>query len=98
LLKDYYLPDDPFLSIERNGRVSLVEHNCPFLNVAMARPTVCSVTVNALSRLLGFRVVRARKFQDGDGCCEFRVLTDQPVDASHHRFALESAGNESETK
>jgi predicted ArsR family transcriptional regulator len=96
LLKDYYLPDDPFLSIERNGRVSLVEHNCPFLNVAMARPTVCSVTVNALTRLLGYRVVRVRKFQDGDGCCEFRVLTDQPVDASRHEFALEASGNESD--
>jgi predicted ArsR family transcriptional regulator len=98
LLKDYYLPNDPFLTIERNGRVSLVEHNCPFLNVAMARPAVCSVTVNALTRLLGLRVVRARKFQDGDGCCEFRVLTDQPVDAEQHEFALETTGDESDKK
>jgi predicted ArsR family transcriptional regulator len=97
LLKDYYLPNDPFLSIEHNGGVSLVEHNCPFLTVAMARPTVCSVTVNALTRLLGYQVVRVRKFQDGDGCCEFRVLTDQPVDASQHEFALETT-DESDPK
>lgn len=97
LLKDYYLPNDPFLSIEHNGGVSLVEHNCPFLTVAMARPTVCSVTVNALTRLLGYQVVRVRKFQDGDGCCEFRILTDQPVDASQHEFALETT-DESDPK
>ncbi|HEU4928596.1 MAG TPA: winged helix-turn-helix transcriptional regulator, partial [Candidatus Krumholzibacteria bacterium] len=60
LLKDYYIQDDPFLSVERNGHVSLVEHNCPFLNVAMQRPVLCSVTVNALTRLLGYRVHRHR--------------------------------------
>jgi predicted ArsR family transcriptional regulator len=91
LLKDYYLPGDPFLTIERNGNVSLVEHNCPFLNVAMARPALCSVTVNALSRLLGVRVYRHRKFQNGDGCCEFRV-TAQAVEGKQHKFALEKSG------
>ena len=34
LLKNYYLEDDPFISIERNGHVALVERNCPFTNVA----------------------------------------------------------------
>ena len=95
ILKDYYLPGDPFLSIVRNGHVALVEHNCPFLNAAQQRPALCSITVNALTRLLGFRVYRHRKFQNGDGCCEFRVLTDQPVDAKHHAFALESNDSES---
>lgn len=90
LLKSYYLPDDPFLTIERNGHVSLVEHNCPFLNVAMKRPALCSITVNALTQLLGHRVYRQRTFQNGDGCCEFRVLTDEPVDPKQHVFALET--------
>jgi predicted ArsR family transcriptional regulator len=49
LLKDYYLPGDPFITIERNGKISLVEHNCPYFNVAMARPAMCSITVNALN-------------------------------------------------
>lgn len=89
LLKGYYLPDDPFVSIERNGHVALVEHSCPFLNVALQRPALCSVTVNALTRLLGYRVYRHRTFQNGDGCCEFRVALDEPVDPKQHAFALE---------
>lgn len=89
LLRDYYGEDDPFLSVERNGHISLVERNCPYRNVAMARPPLCSITINTLSRLLGYRVVRTQKFQAGDGCCEFRVLTDQPVDATAFPFRLE---------
>ncbi|MCI0452219.1 MAG: MarR family transcriptional regulator [Candidatus Latescibacteria bacterium] len=95
-LKDYYLPGDPFLTIERNGHVSLVEHNCPFLNVAMARPALCSITVNALTRLLGRRVYRHRKFQNGDGCCEFRV-TQQAVETKQHTFALEDSDEAGES-
>jgi predicted ArsR family transcriptional regulator len=95
LLKDYYIPGDPFLTVERNGHVALVEHNCPYLNVAMQRPALCSITVNALSRLLGFRVYRHRRFQNGDGCCEFRVLNDQPVDLEQHAFALEASTEDS---
>ncbi len=90
LLKDYYLQNDPFLSVERNGHVSLVEHNCPFLNVAMQRPVLCNITINALTRLLGFRVYRHRTFQAGNGCCEFRVVTEQPVDLARHTFTLEA--------
>jgi predicted ArsR family transcriptional regulator len=93
LLKDYYLPGDPFITIERNGSVALVEHNCPYFNVAMARPALCSITVNALTRLLGCRVVRHRKLQKGDGCCEFRIHTEQPIDEKSYAFALESDGN-----
>ena len=63
---------------EVSGGFRLVEHNCPFLNVALERPVVCSVTVSLLSRLLGFEVVREEKFQAGDGRCAFRVLTDRP--------------------
>jgi predicted ArsR family transcriptional regulator len=88
-LKDYYLPDDPFISIERNGHVALVERNCPFTNVAIQQPQMCSITVNVLTRLLGLRVSRERTFQHGDGCCEFRVHKDQPVDPSSVRFSME---------
>ncbi len=90
LLKSYYLPGDPFISIERNGHVALVEHNCPYLSVATQRPALCSITVNAMSRLLGYRVVRQRKFQNGDGCCEFRVQFDQPIDPKQHPFEPET--------
>ncbi len=91
LLKDYYLPNDPFLTVENNDHVALVEHNCPYLTVAQKRPALCSITVNTLTRLLGYRVRRARTFQNGDGCCEFRVLLDQPVDTAHHDFVLEES-------
>lgn len=95
LLKDYYIQNDPFISVERNGYVALVEHNCPFLNVAMQRPVLCSVTVNALTRLLGFKVQRRRSFQAGDGCCEFRIETDRPVDPAREPFTLETSKTES---
>ena len=57
----------------------LIEHNCPFLNVAQHHPALCSVTINTLSRLLGVRVVREERFQTGNGLCAFRILADQPL-------------------
>ncbi|MEM7350368.1 MAG: MarR family transcriptional regulator [Acidobacteriota bacterium] len=93
LLKEIYHEDDPFTVVEThgNGSLRLVERNCPFLDVARRRPALCSITVSTLTRLLGYRVVREEKFQNGDGCCAFRVLTDQPVDADRAEFQLESA-------
>lgn len=79
-LASIYLENDPFVEVERRGEDWVViERNCPFLNVAMQRPAICSTTVSTLRRLVGYEVVRERRFQDGEGRCEFRVLTDQPV-------------------
>lgn len=94
LLKSYYLNDDPFITIERNGHVALVERNCPFTNVAMEHPQLCSITVNTLTRLLGLQVSRERTFQKGDGCCEFRVQRSAPVDPSNVAFKLENTPDE----
>ena len=89
-LKDLYYEDDPYSSMKKNGRdYVLTERNCPFLNVAMKRPHLCSVTVSTLIRLLGVRVMREERFQDGDRRCVFRVLTDEPVDIRRFHFALE---------
>lgn len=89
-LKDLYYEDDPYSSMKKNGRdYVLTERNCPFLNVAMKRPRLCSVTVSTLIRLLGVRVMREERFQDGDRRCVFRVLTDEPVDIRRFHFALE---------
>lgn len=92
-LKEIYQEDDPFTVVEAdgNGTLRLVERNCPFLDVARRRPALCSVTVSTLSRLLGYKVVREEKFQDGDGCCAFRILTDQPVDPADSGFDWEGA-------
>jgi predicted ArsR family transcriptional regulator len=91
LLKNYYAEGDEFVFVQRNGGVSIIERNCPFLHVALARPALCSTTVSVLTRLLGYEVRRRQKFQHGDGCCEFEVLTDRPVDAGQFHFALEPA-------
>ncbi len=90
-LKDWYLKDDPHMAVEQveNG-YRLIERNCPFINTAMNRPSLCSVSVNALTKALGFRVAREEKFQDGDGRCVFRVYADEPVDTTSMEFRLES--------
>jgi len=89
-LKNWYLRDDPYMDAEEvQDGFRLVERNCPFLNTAMRRPALCSVSVNALTRLLGVRVAREEKFQDGDGRCVFHAYAAEPVD-SHSGFQLES--------
>lgn len=91
LLKGIYFEGDPFTSVthDQDG-LRLVERNCPYLSLALRRPRLCSVTVSTLTRLLGVRVVRESRFQDGAGACVFRVLDDEPV-ARDFRFALEDS-------
>ena len=80
LLKGLYLSDDPWMEIrDDEGGYAVVERNCPFLNVAMARPALCSLTINTLRRLLGVQVAREQTFQNGDGRCVFRIKADQPA-------------------
>ncbi|RYL92149.1 ArsR family transcriptional regulator [Sporolactobacillus sp. THM7-4] len=89
-LKGLYLQDDAFMEIEETeNAICLIEHNCPFLNVAMKRPALCSVTVSTLTRLLGYKVERTERFQNGNGRCVFRISLDQPVDADLYPFTLE---------
>lgn len=56
-----------------------MELNCPFLNVALQYPALCSTSVNMMSRVLDRRVVREKRFQDGDGMCVFRVYANDVV-------------------
>lgn len=89
-LKDLYGTDDPFMDVEYAGEtIRLIERNCPFYDVALERPVLCNVTLSTLTRLLGFRVVREKSFQNGDGCCVFRVKTDEPVDRNLDPFLVE---------
>ena len=94
LLKDYYADGDAFVAVKHNGRISIIERNCPFLHVALKKPSLCSTTVSVLTRLLGYQVRRRQTFQNGDGCCEFEILTDRPVDIEHFQFALETNSDE----
>lgn len=90
VLKSWYVEDDPYMEHERAGDdFRLIERNCPFYNTAMHRPALCSVSVNALTRLLGLRVARKEKFQNGDGRCVFHVYANEPIDAARWRFAIE---------
>lgn len=78
-LRSIYVENDPFTVVARQGGDwVLIERNCPFLNVAFERPAICSTTVSTMRRLLGHEVVRQRRFQDGEGRCEFRVVTSRP--------------------
>jgi predicted ArsR family transcriptional regulator len=89
-LKGLYFSEDPFTSVESGPKgISLIERNCPFLNVALEHPALCSVTLSTLTRLLGFRVIRTERFQSGHGRCVFKVLTDRPVDPRRFRFEFE---------
>ena len=95
-LKSVYFEDDAFMQVaidEPSDEIRLIERNCPFLNVASRRPALCSVTVSTLSQLLGYRVVREKRFQDGDGRCVFRVCLDKPIDAEAAVFAFEDEVN-----
>ena len=47
------------------GDLLLIEKNCPYLEVALKRPALCSVSVNVLARLLNAQVVREERFQEG---------------------------------
>ena len=90
-LKDWYLKDDPHMQVEQvEDGYRLVERNCPFINTAMSRPALCSVSVNAISRLLGVRVEREEQFQKGHGRCVFHVYANEPIDAEKAEFVLES--------
>ena len=90
-LKNFYLEGDPHMQVQKSeGLYRLVERNCPYINTAMQRPALCSVSVNALTRILGVRVEREKKFQNGDGRCVFLVHTDEPIDEETWEFKFEN--------
>jgi predicted ArsR family transcriptional regulator len=92
LLRDLYVKGDSFMEIERTAEgIRLIERNCPYLNVAMRHPALCSTSVSVLARLLGVKVLRQERFQSGDQCCAFRILTDQPIDPASFTFEIEPA-------
>jgi predicted ArsR family transcriptional regulator len=90
VLKDFYKNDDSFMEIEKKDHsYSLIERNCPFHNVAMKRPILCSVSVSVLTHLLGCSVKREKRLQNGDGCCAFRVLLNEPITENTSRIIIE---------
>lgn len=49
-----------------------------------------------MSRLLGYKVTREKRFQAGEGRCVFRVQLDQPLRSVAFRFAFEDELNKSQ--
>lgn len=89
-LKGIYFEDDPYTQVtQAPDGIRLIEKNCPFLNVALKHPALCSLTVSLLTRLLGFQVLREERFQHGDARCVFRILTERPVDPKSFKFEFE---------
>ena len=89
-LQGIYFENDPYTEVHKaQGEYRLIEKNCPYLSVAERRPQMCSITVSTLSRLLGYRVVREKRFQDGDHRCVFRVRRDKPIDPESFSFEFE---------
>jgi predicted ArsR family transcriptional regulator len=87
-LCDLYTAGDPHVTLETTSDgFRLIERNCPYYNVAMAHPALCSTSVNMMRRLLGVRVAREEQFQRGDGRCIFRIFANDPADAE--AFVLE---------
>jgi predicted ArsR family transcriptional regulator len=90
-LKDWYVAGDPYMDVEdAPDGYRLIERNCPYINTAMRRPSLCSVSVNALTRLLGVRVVREERFQDGHGRCVFRIYRDEPTETADFQLEAET--------
>ena len=88
-LSSLYEEKDAYMQVEwQEGAPALIERNCPFFSVAQKHPAICSVSVNTLERLLGFKVVREQRFQAGHGRCVFRVRLDEPQPQGRP-FALE---------
>lgn len=90
VMKNWYGPGDQYMEVEpADGGYRLIERNCPFINVAMQRPALCSISVNSLTRLLGVRVTREESFQRGYGRCVFRIHAQEPVNPNAWEFRLE---------
>lgn len=88
-LSALYEDKDAYMQVDwRDGAPALIEHNCPFLNVAQKHPAICSVSINTLERLLGCKVVREQSFQAGHGRCVFRLRLEE-ARSQGEAFALE---------
>ncbi len=86
-LRAIYREQDAFTEVESTGSdIVLTEKCCPYLNIALEQPIICSTTVSTLRRLLGHEVVRERRFQDGDARCEFHVRMRRPASAARFEF------------
>lgn len=80
-LSGIYADNDEFVSIEKiDGQTAIVEKNCPFIDVSLDHPSICSLTTNVIGQVSGKKVKRAKSFQAGDGMCVFVMLDNTSWD------------------
>lgn len=60
-------------SVDPDGAIRLVEHNCAIYHVAAGSPAACAAELELFSEVLGADVVREQHIASGDRCCSYRI-------------------------
>ncbi len=66
-------------SVDPDGAIRLVEHNCAIYHVAEGSPAACAAELELFSEVLGADVVREQHIASGDRCCSYRI-SERPAD------------------
>ena len=65
-------------SVDPDGAIRLVEHNCAIYHVAEGSPAACAAELELFSEVLGADVVREQHIASGDRCCSYRISERAP--------------------
>jgi predicted ArsR family transcriptional regulator len=60
-------------SVDPDGAIRLVEHNCAIYHVAAGAPAACAAELELFTDVLGADVVREQHIASGDRCCSYRI-------------------------
>ena len=60
-------------SVDADGTIRLIEHNCAIYHVAAGSPAACAAELDLFSEVLGADVVREQHIASGDRCCSYRI-------------------------
>jgi predicted ArsR family transcriptional regulator len=60
-------------SVDPDGAIRLVEHNCAIYHVAASSPAAYAAELELFSEVLGADVVREQHIASGDRCCSYRI-------------------------
>ena len=66
-----YLAD---ATIEPDGSIRLLEHNCAIFDVARGQRAACDAELDLFRDVLGADVVRETHIASGDRCCSYRIV------------------------
>lgn len=60
-------------SVDTEGTIRLIEHNCAIYHVAAGSPAACAAELDLFTEVLGADVVREQHIASGDRCCTYRI-------------------------